>query len=228
MIAESNMKKIISKKQRERKERKNQMVLGIILVLLMVLSLGGYALMSGSNNDKTKNQIIKYNQIEFIENSGNWYFNLYGSKFETRYNPKELENMSLTIFNNFNNLNSSNPKGSDFNITLLNYQNKPLYFSGDSENFINCFYEINKNINPFILRQQLACLENETCSKDLPIKNCKQDNIIIIKNFENYNPKTNLNFTEIYQRDNCVFIITNDENLMKSCDLFLFKILGIY
>ena len=194
----------------------------------MVLSLGGYALMSGSNNDKTKNQIIKYNQIEFIENSGNWYFNLYGSKFETRYNPKELENMSLTIFNNFNNLNSSNPKGSDFNITLLNYQNKPLYFSGDSENFINCFYEINKNINPFILRQQLACLENETCSKDLPIKNCKQDNIIIIKNFENYTPKTNLNFTEIYQRDNCVFIITNDEDSMKSCDLFLFKILGIY
>ena len=181
----------------------------------MVLSLGGYALMSGSNKDNTKAKIIEYNQIEFIENSGNWYFNLYGFEFETRYNPKELENISKIIFNNFNSAN--------FTKTLLDYQNKPLYFSGDSENFINCFYEINKNINPFILRQQLACLENETCSKDLPIKNCEQDNIIIIKNSE----ESNLG-VEIYQKDNCVFIITNEEDSIKSCDLFLFKILGIY
>jgi len=209
------MKRIISKKQRERKERKNQIILGLILVLLMVLSLGGYALMSGSNSSNTQNQIIKYNQIKFIENSGNWYFNLYDSEFETKYNPEELENLSKIIFNDFNN--------SNFTKILSDYQNKPLYFSGDSENFMNCFYEINKNINPFILRQQLACLENEICSKDLPIKNCEQDNLIIIKNSED----SDLN-TKIYQKDNCVFIITNQEDSIKSCDLFLFKILGIY
>ena len=64
---------------------------------------------------------------------------------------------------------------------------------------------------------QSACLSEEKCEGDFPIKTCS-DNFIIIQ--EN---KTK----EIKQTENCVYIGGEKEELVKLTDEFLYKIIGI-
>ena len=61
---------------------------------------------------------------------------------------------------------------------------------------------------------------SEDCDKDLPIKNCSEDNVIVIKEPEKENEN-------IHQEEKCVYITASFENQTKYADAFLFKILGI-
>jgi hypothetical protein len=181
------------------KSKQNQLILGVFLIIVMLFSILGYALggRDGENNEK-----IEYDEIEFIrDNSGYWNFNVQGYDFMTKYNPQEVENISF-----FNSL------------TFNNYNNKPLYFVSE---FNEPNYEISRNLNQFVLRIQGGCLSEKNCEKSFPIKNCSIDNIIII------NEPLLEGVEEIYQRDNCVFIVASFENQTRYSDAFLFKILGI-
>jgi hypothetical protein len=191
------MKKIITAEEKAKKTRINQLVIGLILIVVMLFSTLGYAF---SDKSKTSSTSIKYKGIEFNQNSGYWVFNLNGKQFSTFNNPVEVENISFSIKN-----------------LLANYEDKPLYFSGNSQSL----YEITRNLNQFTERIQEACLIGENCSANLPVKDCLTDNIIIIRE-NSENQKEN-----VYQQDNCVFISASYENQTKYSDAFLLKILGI-
>jgi len=195
------MKKILTKKQKGEKSKRNQLVLGLLLISLMMLSTLGYAL----RGDKEEIEKIEYKGIEFIkDDSGYWIFNIQDYDFITKYNPQEVENINF-----FNTL------------TLQNYYNKPLYFVGD---YPEPFSELLGNLNSFVLRFNEACIDNN-CSKtkDLPIKNCSEDNLIIIQEID-YEDKTK---ETISQKENCVFITTSLGNQTKYADAFLYNLLGI-
>jgi len=193
------MRKILTKQEQERKTKLMVAILGLILIGLMVFSTLGYAL--GSKDEDSKNKKIVYNEIEFIQdNSEYWYFNVQEQNFATKYNPKQVENISFSSYLNFN-----------------TYVGNPLYFIGEGEGI----YEISRNLNEFVLRMQNACLLEEDCENDFPIKNCSVDNIIIIQEPEEDGSET------IYQEENCVFIISSLENQTMYADAFLFGILGI-
>lgn len=190
------MRKILTKEEKEKKTRRNQLIIGILLIGLMVFSTLGYAL----RGDDEETKRIEYKDIKFIkDDSDYWSFNIEGYDFVTRYNPQEVEDI---YFSN--------------TLTLQNYANKPLYFVG---NYQEPFFELSRNLNYFVLRFNDACLDGN-CSevKGFPVKNCFDDNIIIIQESDE---------EEILIDKNCVFIKANEGNQTKYADAYLFRLLGV-
>jgi len=189
------MRKILSREEKDKKIKRNQIVIGIVLIGILIFGTIGYAFRNEENNNLDK---IEYKNIEFIKENEYWNFNIQGYSFITKYNPEEIQNISFFS-----------------SLSINDYINKPLYLVS---NYEEPNFEISRNLNSFVLRMQKACLED--CAGDFPIKNCSEDNIIIIKEPEKENEK-------IYQEENCIFIIADLENQTKYADVVLFKILGI-
>ncbi len=195
------MRKIVSKQKQEKKKKKNQLIVGIVLVSIMLFSVIGYSFTARDNSSQKR---IVYNGIDFLENNGYWFAEIFGAEFFFKYNPKETEN--LTEINVLKDIND--------------YLEKPLYIY--SENY-NAEREIYQNLDKVVLRRQYACpdLENSTaefeCDSEWPVKTC-EDNFIIIQESEN---------SEVKQEENCIFIYGKGEEIIKATDKFLFEILKV-
>lgn len=151
------MQKIISREEKARKEKRNQAILGIILVGIMVLSTAGYALFSKEKKDVKK---LEYKGLNFVLQEDNlWHTNIQNYDFATTYNPEETENITGFL-----------------TLNIQSYVGKPLYFSYDSERI--GIVEIARNLERFAERINSACLDD--CKENYPVKNCSE-NIIIIK-----------------------------------------------
>lgn len=150
------MRESILRKQKS--NRANQIILGVGLVVIMLISTLGYAFRGTSNNNSNK---VFYNDYEFILQNGYWFVNIGNYQFSFQYNPKEVERIDSQV----NYLNS--------------YAGKPVYIYTDnneagSEVYRNLFYNTG-----IALRMQSACFESEGCSEGLPIKDCTNKFIII-------------------------------------------------
>lgn len=191
------MKKIETAGEKEKREARNRLIIGIILVGIMVLSTAGYAFFTNERTNANSGESINYNGLIFEKgNDGFWHTTLQGYNFSFSFNPKETENITGYIF-----------------LKLNSYANKPLYFSSGSNAM--GISEITRNLGSFVERVQYACINN--CSEDLPVKNCS-DNIISIKD---------ANETLIKQEENCSYILARYDDVLKASDKFIFKILGI-
>jgi len=212
------MRKIISKQEEDKKKKRNQWIVGVILIFIMIFSTLGFSFM-GNTTEEPDIKKADYNGFEFIKQGDFWFLsNLNNENLDYlvfRHNPNEVEkSYSLLKY-------------------LNEYQNRPLYLFSENR---EAELEIYTNMNPFVQRIQKACLNNtvyginrtlnetmivETdffCNdENLPLKSC-EDNFIII---------TESNKSEIIQKNNCVFIRGSGENLTKLADEFLFKIFGI-
>lgn len=154
------MRKISSKEEQEKIRKRNQLIVGAVLIAVMVLSTIGFAFMSNKEDNNNVISKVKYNDIEFTRNGVFWEAKTDSYELQTSYNPLETENISLI-----------------FSISLDNFKRKPLFFaSSDSETS----YELLKNLYPYIERYQDVCLYGENCT-NLVVKNCS-DNIFVVKN----------------------------------------------
>jgi len=150
------MKRIKSKRREAKKQKRNQIIIGSILIFVMFGSVFGILAGSFGKEDTTK---INYNGYEFVNQNSLWFVNIGNFNFAFRYNPYEVEE-------------------SDSELKYLNnYDNKPLYISSDNNEATS---EIYANLNQIAQRIQFACLEKEKCEEDLPVKTC-ENNFIIIK-----------------------------------------------
>lgn len=186
---------ILEKKKNH--DRRNQIILGIGLVVVMFISVAGYAFRGGGSEENSTKKIT-YNNFEFINQNGYWFLELGEYQFYFSYNPNEVMKIS-----------------GDLNL-LNNYQGLPLYIYSEnneasSEIYRNLFYN-----TKIVQRMQSACL-TQGCDENSPVKTC-EDNFIIIKVG---------NETGIRQEENCVFIEGPKENLTQITDEFLFKIIGV-
>ena len=150
------MRKIVSKKEQEKKIKRNQWVVGIVLVFLMLFSVLGYAFGGKSDGENEK---VTYNEFEFLGQNGFWYTQIGNFEFVFDYNPNEVEKQEAEL----NYVNE--------------YYEKPLYLSSENSKASS---EIYNNLNRFVLRMQNACTEDQECEGNLPVKTC-EDNFIIIK-----------------------------------------------
>ncbi len=189
------MRKILSKGKSKSKERFNQLLVGLALIFLMLLSVLGYSL-SGRLNNQEETKTINYNGYEFIPKSSYWSLNVQNLEFFFSYSPKEIENISGEV--NY----------------IDSYYNMPLYLQSKNS---EAKRELYTNLNQVVQRMQNACLNEEDCEENIPIKDCT-NNFIIIKED---------NVSSIIQEENCVFIQGKEEDLVKITDEFLFKILRI-
>ena len=152
------MRKIMSREEESNKRRRNQFIVGGILIAVMIFSTLGFALQDNgdSSGEDTK---INYNGYEFVYQNGLWILTKGQATFGFTYNPTHVDDIPGQVK------------------TLDNYAGKPLYISSVSP---AAEQEIYRNLDQVVLRRQYACLEGENCTGDLPIKTC-QDNFIIIK-----------------------------------------------
>lgn len=200
------MRKIISKEQKELKERKLKIIWGIFLGVILLLSTIGFAFNSADFSSQDENiETRDYNGVEFQKNQyGLWQFDLNGIGFATNFYPTETKNISSILTKNIN-----------------NFANQPLYFGINSKDDIEqlAINEINYNLNSFILRSSFACL-NANCSEDYPIKNCTSNNLIIFN-------EDNQGITRIREEKGCIIVYYKSGELLLAVDRFLFGILGI-
>jgi len=188
------IKRIISQEDRERKKRRNQFIVGGVLAVLMIMSTVGFALFSGEEENTTSK--ITYNNLVFYKTLNGWQTTINGRNFEFQNNPLEVQDIRIT------------------NVSLEDYYNKALFI--DSQD-ASATYEIYYNLNGIASRIQNACLEEENCSSELPVKTCN-DSVIVIET---------LNTTSIEKRENCLIIKAKEGEAIKVVDAFLYKIFGI-
>ena len=90
------MRKIISGKERDRITWRNQTIVGIVLIFLMIVSTFSFAFINRTSN--SLNEEVEYKGIKFLrDETGFWSFNVQGNNFLTLYNPKETENISFFV-----------------------------------------------------------------------------------------------------------------------------------
>lgn len=188
------MRKIQTKENLQKKQKKNQLIMGIVLISFLALSTAGYAFFSGTE-EKTNNQ-IEYNGLKFEQQGNYWIVTINNIPHVFFKLPNEIFNTKINITSNMN-----------------SFTNKPLYINTQSPET----YLLSTNMNPYVLRIQQACLNEENCTDNLPIKNCSTDNIIIFTDLQNSE-------SQITQKENCIYL---KGDYTKTTDAFLYKILNI-
>ncbi len=152
------IRKITSKHDEEKKRRRNQIIVGLALVLVMLLSTAGYSF--GSNSGENAAPTIKYNGYKFTNTGGYWNLDIGGTVFSFISNPSNAYKLNSSLK------------------SLTNYYGKTLYLYSENPNAES---EIYQNMRSVASGVQPACPENEeNCGKGIPIKTC-EDNFIIIR-----------------------------------------------
>ncbi len=198
------MKRIISTEQKQKKAKRDKLLVGVILVGIMIMSTVGFAiennLRTGTDSLGNKVETVSYNGITFTKDVGSdWVFPFGASTFVTKNLPQNVSKIDFKT-----------------QFSLESYRNKPLYTAGDGD----AVYEISRNLQPFASRVQKACLSGEKCNDNSPEKNCTDDNIIVVKEAGN-GPQS------VSQKDNCIYVIANLNDQYLYADKFIFSLLGI-
>ena len=191
------MKKIKTPAEIKKEKVRNQWIVGITMIALMLFSVLGYSISSNNASGGGSSNTVSYNGFNFNKNGDYWQLNIGNAVFVFKYNPTEIGKI------NINDLKK-----------IGNYSNSPIYvYSEDSDSKI----ELYRNLNQFALRMQDACPKDKKCTNGEPKKDCTENFIIVEENLTE----------SITQEDNCVFIKAPEGNLTEATDEFLFNILGV-
>lgn len=172
------MRKIKSPADLARTRKRNNILLGLAMIVLLAISTLGYSLM---NSDSENSNVVDEGGFKFVKANSLWNLEAGGQSF-TFYNlPSEIEDVDVNL-----------------SVILGQYSGQPLYFVNPGEGA----GEILRNIGEYILRYQEACLgennsTNESCEGNLPTKGC-DSNLIIFEEG---------NYTQVYNEGGCVFIV---------------------
>jgi len=199
------MRKITTKSSEAKRKKRNQIIIGVVLVFVIFGSVFG-VIVNSFGKDKNSSKKINYNGLEFLEQNGFWFTDTEGMNFVFKYSPEQTKD--ILFYKN-----------------LEDYYDQTLYISSESD---EASTEIYRNMNEIVQRMQSACLgrlnnlTNETsiegeCDESLPVKTC-DNNIIIIREG---------NFSDIREEDNCVFVEGEKENLTMITDEFLYRLFKI-
>ena len=211
------MRKIKSMADVERVRRRNNILLGLFMIFLLVGSSLGYSLMSA---DSDEDSVVSELGFDFVRDGGMWKLEVGGEVFGFMYLPSEVSDVEVN-------------SGIQFEM----YSGQPLYFVNPGEG-VN---EILGNLGGYVLRYQEACLRQDSgirdlglgisedgdltdCEGDLPVKDC-DSNLIV---FEALSPirddPAGPNETRVYSEGNCVFIVGD---VLRGSDVFLYEVLDI-
>lgn len=207
------MRPLETKTIKEKKRQRINIIIGIIIAVLMIASVIGYALLENYQN-QNEEQTIKYKNYKFIKTESGWQTQIkvleQSTILNTYYLPQELENISI--------------QGTPL---LADFLNKAIFIVATTNTEQQAALEYNV-FNKIALRMQLACSpeqENSTfcLENNLPIKSCEdadwQNTIIIIKETEN---ETSVNY-----KNSCLEIKGKGTELIKANEKAIFMIFGI-
>lgn len=192
------MRKINSKKELEKRRRRNGIFLGIFMVGIMFLSVFGIVVSNFGSSDDSG--IVKDSGEEFVPYQGYWLLEKEENVFLFTSLPSEVSEFV-------------------FGKRLEDFKNKVIYVSSEDSLSKTLIYgNLGAQENEIASRIQEACLEDEKClNENLPTKNC-DDNFIVIREAEK---------EAIYSENNCVFIEGSESELAGLVDSFFYNILEI-
>lgn len=150
------MRKIVSPHDEAKRRKRNQIILGAMLIFVMLFSTLGYSLSSG---DSTSERKVDFNGYDFFYEGSYWRFPLGQIEFIFLNSPH-----SMII-----------PETEVKAYSL--YSGKPLYIHSENA---EAEIEIARNFYPVVGNPRKACYTEENCPEEIPIKTC-EDNFIIIK-----------------------------------------------
>lgn len=193
------MRKIYTRRDEIKKQKRNTLIISVILIV--VISLSVFGIVANSFGSEQEGQNIIYNGYLFSPSGNSWVLQEGDFQFIFLNNPNLLENITF--------------ESNELKL-LSSYVQQVLYLSSEDS---TVSYQIYQNLGIFLTRVQSACLDEdkEDCQEDFPIKNCT-DNFIIIRESDS---------NRIFQQDNCVFIEGQKQDLNKLTDIFLLKVMGI-
>ncbi len=153
------MKKIISQEEKDKKQKRNKIILSIFLVALIAFSSLGYAIMSRTQD--TTVQRAEYAGLDFVQNNGYWT-TVIGQK-QLFFNKLPEDVLNITIQGEY---------------SAADYFNEPVYIVNANVATVT----LSDFLSSVALRVQDACLEEQEClTLDLPIKTC-EDKVFVFKN----------------------------------------------
>ena len=173
------MRKIETQAMKDRRQKRNLIIMSIVLIGLLVLAPIGYSFFSGDEEEVQAGDVT-FNGFEFVKSNGYWNLGIQGQTFRFQNLPEEVINVSVSGF-----------------YELGGYNGEVLYFVGLGDNRL-AGQEILNNLGGSILRWQEACLNNsgDECEGDFPVKNC-DDNLVIFSDGE---------VEEVRTENKCVYI----------------------
>lgn len=148
------MRKLVSKREEEKNRRRNQFIVGGVLIFLMLFATLGYAFQSwtGDASSQGNSATISYNGFEFSDAGGFWTLSGEGTSYIFRYNPQQVQEIPSKV-------NS-----------LTGYSNGTLYLYSES---VQAEGEIRNNLNQHV--QDIEKIESVSEA------DCAKENAIIIR-----------------------------------------------
>ena len=213
--------KIKSQEELDKKNRRNQLIIGIVMIGLLVLSTLGFSLVFGgggaSGQDAFANQVTEEG-ITFTQGVQGWSAAIEGGIFYFSNLPSEVKETPIEGELDFN-----------------RFRGSVVYFVGDNPAIQQSLI----NFQGRISRTQEACLEGFDCENNIPTKSCDSSNLIIYGQgnkgqgneseqayfVNDYFPNANPNETSVYAEGSCVFL-TGDA--LKATDAFMYKSLKVF
>jgi len=198
------MRQIENFEKRERRNKRNQLAIGIILIVLMVSSTVGFifafggGILPGSSGNEIEPD-FEYNGVGFFRFGPNVRFQIGNGIFETSLEPRLTENAEFNVF-----------------VNAADFFNRPLYFVFDEKD--EAVFELEKNLGSLALRYGDACLADRACSnEEFVVKTC-EDNVIVISESEEI---------KTYKEGNCIFLEGPKDKQMILADKLIYRALGI-
>jgi uncharacterized protein YpmB len=203
------IRKIETQTDRQTKQRRLNIILGIIIVALMIFSTLGYAILGNGSSESEK----KYGNYKFIQTATGWQVTLkdFNNKnLITNYLPGEVLNYTGT--------------GAD----TYYYSGRTVYVVVASQQEAQSTSEILVNINDLVSRIQFACsYDNENSSfcqeSNLPLKDCSDSgsDTTIIK-VDSNSTKSSYSY-----EGGCLILKGQGSDFIKMSDNFLFRMFKV-
>ncbi len=209
------MKSLETRAGQEKKQRIRNIIIGVIIVTLMVLSTLGYVIVDRSSQEE-QNANTVYNGFKFVDSVNGWQTEVGANILTMSYLPQEVMDFNGTGVSS---------------IDIAGFTNKVVYvvISDEQEGYASI--DLFRNLALVALRVQFACpVEDEDSSfcqeKNLPIKSCDDasldSKIILLKNETKDETKTSYEY-----KDSCLSIYGQGSEIIKASDNFIYKLFGV-
>lgn len=212
------MKPLETQAKKERKSRRSQLVISIVIAAIMIFSVIGFAMLERYQGEAPGQNVTSYRNYKFVSTEGGWQTIIRISEqdiaINTYYLPQEVENIS-----------------SQGKPLLSEFVQKELYLVASSALERQAALEYNA-LSKIAKRMQFACSEEKEntsfcVDNNLPIKSCDDVSeataIVILEELEESSSES----SSVNYKNYCLEIKGKGSELIRANEKALFMIFNI-